>query len=228
MGSKKRTLLWWSSGKDSAWALQQLSEDPKLAVLGLITTINEEYQRVAMHGVRIDLLRRQADSLGLPLHVWPIPNPCTNEQYEAVVAAILEDAGRRQIQCMAFGDLFLDDVRAYRERILSGSDLEPVFPLWGLATEPLARLMVAQGVRARVATVDTRQLSAEFAGRMFDNQFLDDLPSGVDPCGEYGEFHTFVYDAPLFRKRLAVRIGDTVQREGFAFTDLIPEDSSND
>lgn len=219
---RKRTLLSWSSGKDSAWTLHVLRSDPSIEVVGLVTTFNEVHQRVAMHAVRLDLLRRQADAAGLPLQELAIPHPCSNAQYEAVMAAFIGKAKRDGVECMAFGDLFLRDVRAYREKNLEGTGIEPVFPIWDRPTGPLVREMVAAGLRAWITCVNPKRMPAGFVGREITPALLDDLPAGVDPCGENGEFHTFVSDGPMFRHPIPVKPGEVVEREGFVFGDLLP------
>jgi uncharacterized protein (TIGR00290 family) len=217
-----RVLLSWSSGKDSAWALHRLRKDPDVEVVGLLTTVNAAYGRVAMHATRLAVVEAQARAVGLPLHVVPLPWPCSNDLYERAMRTAIEDGLRRGATHVAFGDLFLDDVRAYRIRLLEGSGLEPLFPLWHEPTEPLARRMVDAGVEAVVTCVDPRRLPASFAGRRFDHGFLDDLPAGVDPCGENGEFHTCVLAGPMFRERLRAAVGEVVERDGFCFADLVP------
>ncbi|HEU0005278.1 MAG TPA: ATP-binding protein [Terriglobia bacterium] len=219
----KRVLLSWSSGKDSAWSLHVLREDPGLEVVGLLTTLNEAFDRVAMHAVRRELLEAQAEAAGLPLQTVPIPWPCSNEQYEKIMAEVSVRAREAGVGAVAFGDLFLRDIRAYREQQLRGTGLEPLFPLWNRDTRILARDMIAAGLRAKVTCVDPKCLAPGFAGRDFDRQFLDDLPAGVDPCGENGEFHSFVYAAPVFDKTLPIRIGEIVERDGFVFADVIHE-----
>jgi uncharacterized protein (TIGR00290 family) len=214
--------LAWSSGKDSAWALHVLRASPEVEVVGLLTTVNEVHDRVAMHGVRRSLLQAQADALGLPLVLAPIPHPCSNEEYEVVMAGAVARAREQGVEAFAFGDLFLEDIRRYRESRLAGTGLEPLFPLWKRPTAALAEEMIAGGLRARVVTVDPRQLSPAFAGREFDRGFLADLPAGVDACGENGEFHTFAWDGPMFRRPLDLRPGAVVEREGFVFADLVP------
>jgi uncharacterized protein (TIGR00290 family) len=214
--------LAWSSGKDSAWALHVLRASPEVEVVGLLTTVNEIHDRVAMHGVRRSLLQAQADALGLPLVLAPIPHPCSNEEYEVVMAGAVARAREQGVEAFAFGDLFLEDIRRYRESRLAGTGLEPLFPLWKRPTAALAEEMIAGGLRARVVTVDPRQLSPAFAGREFDRGFLADLPAGVDACGENGEFHTFAWDGPMFRRPLDLRPGAVVEREGFVFADLVP------
>jgi len=221
----KRVLLSWSSGKDSAWSLHVLRQDPQLEVIGLLTTLNEAFDRVAMHAVRRELLEAQAVATGLPLQVIPIPWPCSNEQYETIMADVCARARLNEIDAVAFGDLFLTDIRAYRERQLEGTGLEPLFPLWNLDTRDLARAMIAGGLRAKLTCVDPKRLAPGFAARDFDQQLLDELPAGVDPCGENGEFHSFVYAAPIFDRALPIRMGQIVERDGFVFADVVPEES---
>ena len=215
-----RILLSWSSGKDSAWALHVLNLQYPGAVRALLTTVNEAVDRVAMHAVRRDVLEAQARAAGLPLIVVPIPHPCPNEIYEARMKVAVEAAVTEGFTHVAFGDLFLEDVRRYRVERLAGSGLEPLFPVWGRPTERLAGEMLGAGLRARVTCVDTRILDASFVGREFDRSLLDDLPSGVDPCGENGEFHTCVYAGPMFQKPLVLEPGEVVVREPFAWRDL--------
>ncbi len=213
--------LSWSSGKDCAWALHVMRR-AGLPVTALFTTLNAEFQRVAMHGVRRDLLEAQAASAGLPLHVIDLPWPCSNDDYEASMRVFLGEARRTGVTHMAFGDLFLEDVRAYRERNLAGTGIVPLFPLWGRPTRALAEEMIAAGVSARLATVDLARLDQSFAGRTFDASLLAELPGSVDPCGENGEFHTFVSAGPMLARPLSVAPGDTVLRDGFAYADLLP------
>jgi len=221
MTDRPRALLCWSSGKDSAWTLHVLRQRHDVEVVGLLTTINQAYERVAMHAVRVALLEAQADAVGLPLWQVPIPSPCSNQEYEAAMGKAIQRALDAGITAMAFGDLFLEDVRRYRETQLAGTGLTPIFPIWSLPTDALARDMVAAGLRARLTCVDPKQLAASFAGRDFDAALLDELPAGVDPCGERGEFHTFAYDGPMFRHPVPVRTGEIVTRDGFVFADLL-------
>lgn len=218
----KRVLLAWSSGKDCAWALHTLRRQAGVEVVGLLTSFNEEFQRVSMHGVARELVERQSRAAGLPL--WPVelPWPCPNEVYEARMAQACARAVEAGVHAVAFGDLFLEDVRAYRERQLAATSLEPLFPLWGMNTAALAPAMLAAGQRAIITSVDPKQLPAQFCGREFDERFLSDLPPGVDPCGENGEFHTFVYAAPAFAAAIACEKGETLERDGFVFTDVRP------
>ena len=215
-----KILLSWSSGKDSAWALHMLNQQYPGAVQGLLTTVNEAVDRVAMHAVRRDVVEAQARAAGLPLVVVPIPHPCPNEIYEERMRVAVATAVADGFTHVAFGDLFLEDVRQYRVERLAGSGLEPLFPVWGIPTSELAREMVATGLRARLACVDTRILDASFVGREFDGDLLTDLPAGVDPCGENGEFHTCVYAGPMFRQPLVLEPGEVVTREPFAWRDL--------
>ena len=219
----KRILLSWSSGKDSAWTLHVLEQSDEYQIVGLLTTFNREADRVAMHAVRHELVERQAESAGLPL--WPVllPSPCPNQQYESIMASTCARAVAEGIDAIAFGDLFLEDVRAYREKQLQNTGLVPIFPLWGLATRELAATMVSSGLRARLTSIDTQQLDASFAGREFDSALLADLPNGVDPCGENGEFHSFVYGGPMFGSEIPVWVGEQVVRGQFVFTELIPQ-----
>jgi uncharacterized protein (TIGR00290 family) len=216
----KRVLLSWSSGKDSAWALHLLRREPGIELAGLVTTLNTEFQRVAMHGTRRAVLEAQASAAGLPLWVVPLPWPCSNEIYEQRMTEVCERATGEGIDAIAFGDLFLADVRAYREKQLKPTGLEPLFPLWEIPTAELAAAMIAGGLRARLACVDTRQLPESFAGREFDSALLRDLPPEIDPCGERGEFHTCVYDGPMFTTPLRLEAGEVVNRDGFVYADF--------
>lgn len=206
-------------------ALHLCRRDRLADVVALLTTVNAAFDRVSIHGTRLSVLRLQAAALGLPLIEVPLPHPCPNEAYEAAMSAALDRMRRHDATAMVFGDLFLEDVRAYREDRLRGSGLAPVFPLWGRPTADLAHEMIASGLQARIVSCDTRVLSAEYCGRVFDAAFLADLPEGIDPCGERGEFHSCVLDMPGFAAPLRVQTGETVQRDGFAYTDLIPDDS---
>jgi uncharacterized protein (TIGR00290 family) len=216
----KRILLSWSSGKDSAWSLHVLRQRGEYEVVGLLTTFNGEADRVAMHAVRRELVERQAAAAGLPLWGVALPWPCPNEQYEALMAGACAKAVAEGIAGVAFGDLFLEDVRAYREKQLKGTGLEPIFPVWGLPTHELAREMLASGLRAKLTCIDTTKLEPSFAGREFDERLLSDLPAGVDPCGERGEFHSFVYAGPMLNDVVAVSVGATVVQDQFVFADL--------
>jgi uncharacterized protein (TIGR00290 family) len=215
--------LSWSSGKDCAWTLHVLRQQVDVELAGLVTTTNEAFDRVAMHGVRRSLVEAQATATGLPIHIVPLPWPCSNEVYEARMAEAFARARASGVTHVAFGDLFLEDVRHYRMRQLAGTGLEPLFPLWGTAddTPALARTMVAAGVRAVVTCVDPRQCPDTIAGRTWDEALLTDLPSPVDPCGERGEFHTFCTHAPVFSRPIDVVVGEVLVRDGFCFADLM-------
>jgi uncharacterized protein (TIGR00290 family) len=223
---RPKALLSWSSGKDSAWTLHVLRQRAEVEVVALLTTINQAFDRVAMHAVRAELLRAQAEAAGVPLWPVPIPWPCSNEEYEAAMGAAIARAHADGITVAAFGDLFLEDIRRYRQERLRGTGIDPIFPIWGLPTDQLARDMIAGGLRARLTCVDPRQLDARFAGRDFDQALLADLPPSVDPCGERGEFHTFAYDGPMFRGPVAIQTGEVVERDGFVFADLSPVSSA--
>jgi uncharacterized protein (TIGR00290 family) len=218
----RQVLLSWSSGKDSAWTLHLLKQMPDVQVAGLLTTFNEAANRVAMHAVRRALVEAQAAATGLPLWSVSLPWPCSNEAYEERMSAVIAEASGKGITQMAFGDLFLQDVRDYRIRKLSGTGIEPMFPLWGSAadTPALARRMVAAGLRAVLTCVDPKQLPQEFVGRQFDAVLLAELPAGVDPCGERGEFHTFCFGGPMFASGIPCRVGEIVSRDGFCFADV--------
>ena len=218
----KKVLLSWSSGKDSAWSLHLLSRTPGIQIVGLLTTFNQAFDRVAMHAVRRVLVEAQADAAGLPLHAIPLPWPCSNDQYECILADVCRSAVDAGIEAIAFGDLFLQDIRDYREKQLSGTGLEPLFPLWQIPTGELAQEMIHSGLRARLTCVDPRVLPREFTGREFDQALLDELPPKVDPCGENGEFHSFVYDGPMFKNSIAIRDGEVIERDGFIFADFLP------
>lgn len=222
-----RAWMSWSSGKDSTFALHVARADPGIIVTGLLATLNADADRVAMHAVRRVLLEAQADRLGLPLHLVEIPSPCPNEIYERHMASAMESAMEDGVQAVIFGDLFLDDVRAYREQSLATIDVRPLFPLWGRPTDELAREMIANGVRAILSCVDPTKLPASFAGRSFDDQLLADLPPDADPCGERGEFHTFVWDGPGFASPIDVCTGEVVTRDGFVFCDVLPEETTS-
>jgi uncharacterized protein (TIGR00290 family) len=217
----QKILLSWSSGKDSAWALHVLRQSGEYEIAGLLTTINSAFDRVAMHSTRSVLLEAQADAAGLPLVKAPLPWPCSNADYELAMKKVCDHALTQGVTGIAFGDLFLEDVRAYRERQLKGTGLEPVFPLWKYPTDALARDMIASGLRARLVCVDPKQLSPSFVGRDFDLSLLADLPADVDPCGENGEFHSFVYAGPMFRREIAIAAGEKVERDGFWFCDVL-------
>ena len=226
----KQVLLSWSGGKDSALALQALRADPEIEVIGLLTSVTRDYERISVHGVRRALLERQAERLRLPLFTIELDPVTTNDAYEAAFLDAIERVKQKypDLAAIAFGDLFLADVRAYRERLLAPTDLEPLFPLWGLDTTELARRFVQQGFVARLVCVDTTQLDGSFAHRAFDESLLADLPSSVDPCGERGEFHTFVSYGPGYDGPVEYTVGEAVLRdERFAFGDLIPGEETS-
>jgi uncharacterized protein (TIGR00290 family) len=212
----------WSTGKDSAYALHVACQKHRVDVVALHTTVTADYGRVSMHGVRRELLERQAERLDLPLRVVELPTPCSNDEYERRMSVSLADGHAEGVDQIVFGDLFLEDIRAYREARLTSTGITPIFPLWQRDTRALAREMLQAGIRARVTCVDPRQLDPAFAGREFDRSYLDDLPTGVDPCGERGEFHTFAFDGPRFRQAIEIMNGEIVERDGFVFADLLP------
>jgi diphthamide synthase (EF-2-diphthine--ammonia ligase) len=224
MATSPRVVLSWSSGKDCAWALHVLRSRPDLEVVGLLTSFNAAVDRVAMHAVRRRLVEAQAAAAGLPLTAVPLPWPCSNDDYLARMAEAVRGIRDSGATHLAFGDLFLEDVRDFRSASLAGSGVEPLFPLWcsPAATPRLAAGMLAAGLRATVTCVDPRLLPAEFVGREFDDAFLRDLPADVDPCGERGEFHTFCHAGPMFSRPIPCRTGDTVDRDGFVFADVVP------
>jgi len=221
MPNSPKALIAWSSGKDSAWALLEARRAGDYEIVGGLTTVTETFGRVSMHGVRKELLRAQLDAAGLSAIVVHIPFPCPNEIYEQRMASAMADAKQSGITHIIFGDLFLEDVRAYRERQLAGTGITPAFPLWGRSTAALARNMIDAGVEARLSTVDLKKLPASFAGRCFDSALLAALPAEADPCGENGEFHSFVSAGPMLSGRIAVKVGESVERDGFAFADLV-------
>jgi len=220
----KRVLLSWSSGKDSAWTLHVLRQEPGVEVVGLLTTFNEAADRVAMHAVRRVLVEAQARATELPLWDVSLPWPCSNDVYEARMVEAIERARRDGVTHIAFGDLFLQDIRDYRERKLAGTGIEPLFPVWTTQddTPRLAREMLAAGLQAALTCVDPKQLDARFVGRWFDADFLAELPAGVDPCGERGEFHTFCCAGPMFARPIPVLVKESSLRDGFWFADLVP------
>ena len=219
----KKVLLSWSSGKDSAWTLHLLRQRADIQVAALVTTFNSQADRVAMHAVRRVLVEAQAERTGLPL--WPVelPWPCSNSEYEDRMSAVCRRATAEGIAAMAFGDLFLQDIRDYRVRQLQGTGIEPLFPVWGIPTGDLAQEMIAAGMKAKVTCVDPAKLAKSFAGRDYAPDFLEDLPQGIDPCGENGEFHTFVHAAPVFSRPIEIQSGEVVERDGFVFADVLPE-----
>jgi len=223
---RRRILLSWSGGKDSAWALHLLRRQGQYEVVALLTTVNEKFRRIAIHGTREELLDLQADAAGLPLWKVDLPFPCTNADYESRMAAVCVRAVAEGLYGIAFGDLFLEDIRAYRIAKLAGTGLEPIFPVWtpdlGISTAQLADQMLAAGLRARLTCVDPRSLDSSFAGRTFDAELLASLPATVDPCGERGEFHTFAFAGPMFSRTISVERAQTVERDNFIYADLLP------
>jgi uncharacterized protein (TIGR00290 family) len=223
---KPKALISWSSGKDSAFALHEVRCAGEFDVAGALTTVTETFGRVSIHGVREEILHAQCEAAGLPQRIVPIPYPCPNEIYEARMGEAVAAAVRDGITHMIFGDLYLADIRAYREQKLAGTGITPIFPLWQRPTPALAQAMIASGLEACIATVDMKKLPAEFAGRRFDRHLLADLPAGVDPCGENGEFHTCVVAGPMFSRRLDVATGERVERDGYAYCDLVLNESA--
>ncbi|MEQ1710077.1 MAG: ATP-binding protein [Hyphomicrobium sp.] len=216
-----KAILSWSSGKDCAWALHVLRQTPGIEVVGLLSTINTAFDRVAMHGVRRNLVEAQATAAGLPLTSLGLPWPCSNETYRDLMGSCVSEMRSRGVEAVAFGDIFLEDVRAYREQQMMGSGLTPLFPLWGQDTRSLAKRMIDGGLEARIACLDPRVMPRELAGARFDAALLEALPTGLDPCGENGEFHTFAHAGPMFSAPIEIRPGETVERDGFVFTDLL-------
>ena len=222
---KKQILLSWSGGKDSAWALHLLRQDPEFEVVGLLTTVNEHFHRVAMHGFREELLDLQGEAAGLPLWKVPLPWPCSNTVYERLMLEVSQRAVAEGLYGVAYGDLFLHDIRAYRVEKMAGTGLEPIFPCWLLPTDELAHAMIAAGVRTHIVCVDPRKMDRRFAGRLFDEQLLAELaelPEPVAPCGELGEFHTYVSSGPMFSRSIEVSPGEVVERDSFIYADLYP------
>ncbi|HKW89029.1 MAG TPA: hypothetical protein VJN21_09750 [Candidatus Acidoferrales bacterium] len=226
MAAKPKAWLSWSSGKDSAWALHVIRQRNECDVVALLTTVNRAFNRVAMHSVRESLLDAQAAAAGLPLVKVSIPSPCPNDVYERAMAEAMAQARTAGVTHVIFGDLFLEDIRTYREENLAKCGMAPVFPLWLKDTRTLANEMIAAGLRAYITCVDPRKLDASFAGRSFDAAFLADLPASIDPCGENGEFHTFANAGPMFSAPIPVERGEIVEREGFVFADLLPRSSA--
>jgi uncharacterized protein (TIGR00290 family) len=220
---RPKAWLAWSSGKDSAWALHNVRQERRFDIVALLTTINYTHGRVAMHAVRENLLAMQAGAAGLTLVKVPIPSPCSNEVYEQAMSEAMTRARADGVEHVIFGDLFLEDIRAYREEKLARCGITPVFPLWGRDTRQLAEDMIAGGLSAFLTCVDPRHLDRRFAGRRFDKELLADLPRHVDPCGENGEFHTFANAGPMFRAEVPVMVGEIVDRDGFIFADLLPQ-----
>lgn len=223
---KTRTLLSWSSGKDSAWALYVLRQQANVEVVGLLSTINETFDRVAMHAVRTELLQQQAECAGLPLRLVKLPYPCSNEVYEERMREFIAAAQADDIKAIAFGDLYLTEVRQYRERMMAGTGIMPLFPLWERPTAELARAMMAGGLRAQITCIDLRHLPRALAGSEYNLEFLAALPATVDPCGENGEFHSFTFAGPMFSRPIDFSVGESVERDGFVFTDLLPQEKN--
>jgi uncharacterized protein (TIGR00290 family) len=220
MKSQVATLVSWSSGKDSAWALHVLQQSDEYKIVGLLTTLNSVFDRVAMHSTRREVLEAQAAAADLPLQVIPLPWPCSNQGYEAAMQRACDAAIASGVEAIAFGDLFLEDIRRYREDRLRGSGLTPSFPIWGLETQGLLSEMIAFGVKARIVCVDPKKMPGDFAGRDLDEAFLRALPAGIDPCDENGEFHTCIYDGPMFCESIPIESGEVVERDGFVFADV--------
>ncbi len=218
-----RAYIAWSSGKDSAFALHTIRLARQVEVVGALTTVTEPFDRVSMHGVRRSILEAQAAAAGLPLLTVDLPNPCSNADYETRMAAAVAHMQANGVEAVVFGDLFLADIRAYREAQMAAVGMQAVFPLWGRPTADLAVEIVASGIEARIVCLDPARLDVGFAGRRYDAALLNALPAAVDPCGENGEFHTLITDGPMFDKPLSVREGETVERDGFVFTDFQPQ-----
>ncbi len=221
---KKKTLLSWSSGKDSAWSLLRLQRDPQIDLRGIFSVMNERHDRVSMHATRRDLLVRQAAAAGLPLRTIALPDPCTMEQCDDIMRQFVTKCAAEGIEAMAFGDLFLEDIRSYREKQLQGTGIEPLFPLWGVPTRELAGEMLSGGLKAYISSVDLRKLPSGMAGRTWSEELVAELPEGCDPCGENGEMHTIAVAGPMFQRPIAVSVGETLERDGFAYADIVPID----
>ena len=219
---KKKTLLSWSSGKDSAWTLYRLQQDPEIEIVGLFTVINEKYDRASMHATRLDLLKRQAMAAGLPIEMISLPDQCSNDQCDAIMGQYINNAETRSIEYVAFGDLFLEDIRQYREKQLQTTSIKPIFPLWKIPTWELADKMLAASLEAYVSSVDLAKLPAKIAGRKWTRELLDEIPAECDPCGENGEMHTIVSGGPMFTSSIPVQVGEILIRNGFAYADIIP------
>ncbi len=216
----KKTFISWSSGKDSAWALHVLQQDPTVDIVGLFCTVNKVFDRVTMHGVRSELLKQQAENINLPLYIIDIPYPCNNADYVAIMTAFIMKTKKEGIECFAFGDLFLENIRSYREARLKGTGIIPLFPIWGIPTATLSRQMIASGLKAVITCVDQKQLSKNFSGKEYNTFFLNEIPMTVDPCGENGEFHSFAFDGPMFQKPIDILLGETIHRNYAYFTDI--------
>jgi uncharacterized protein (TIGR00290 family) len=226
VAQRPKAWLAWSTGKDSAWALHTLRQRSEFDVVALLTTVNQTHARVAMHAVREALLEIQARAAGLPLITVPIPSPCSNEVYEAAMADAMQRAQEEGVTHVAFGDLFLEDIRRYREERLAACNISPVFPIWRRDTQSLAEEMLAAGLRAIITCVDPTRLSREFAGKIWDESLVRELTPGVDPCGENGEFHTFAFAGPMFSQSICIQPGEIVERDGFVFADVLPREAA--
>ena len=224
----QRVVLSWSCGKDSAWTLHRLQQQGEYEVVGLLTTFNEAFGRSAMHGVRRELVQAQARAAELPLHEVALPWPCSNDVYEQSMLDACESLYKEwHVSLMAFGDLFLEDVRKYREKLMDKTNFKPLFPLWREPTDTLAEKMIDGGLSARITCMDPKKLAKKFAGRDFNKDFLKELPATIDPCGEYGEFHTFTWDGPMFKQAIQIQSGETIERDGFVFTDILLNEKSS-
>lgn len=216
-------LLSWSSGKDSAWALHNVMQNPAYKAKGLFTTITRDFDRVSMHGVRTELIRLQAEAIGLPLYLITLPYPCSNKQYESIMQEFVDKVLSMGIDFMAFGDIYLEDVRRYREEKLTGSGITPLFPIWGQTSREISKGLISLGFEAYITSLDPDKIPGRFIGQKYNQEFLNQLPSSVDPCGENGEFHTFVTDGPIFDRPVRVEAGEVVNRDGFLYVDLVPK-----
>jgi len=225
---KKKTLLSWSSGKDSAWTLHCLKQNPDIQIIGLFTSANQKYNRASMHATRLEMLEKQAHAAGYPLRIIHLPEPCTDNQYAIIMKQFITASVDQGIECMAFGDLFLAGIRQYREDQLKGTGIEPIFPLWGIPTDELAKQMLSSGIQAYISCVDLKKLSSGFAGRKWSRSLIAEFPPGIDPCGENGEFHTIVTGGPMFIKTFRITVGEIIRRNGFAYADIVPLKESVD
>jgi len=223
---EKGALLSWSSGKDSAWSLYTIMQNPDYKVKGLFTTITRDFDRVSMHGVRTELIKLQAEAIGLPLHLITLPYPCSNEQSEAIMQEFVNKVLSMGIDFMAFGDIYLEDVRRYREEKLAGSGITPLFPIWCQTSSEISQGLISSGFEAYITSMDPDKIPGRLVGQKYDQELLNQLPSSVDPCGENGEFHTFVTNGPIFKKPLEVKVGEIVSRDGFLYADIKPKDSN--
>ncbi|MBW1677680.1 MAG: ATP-binding protein [Deltaproteobacteria bacterium] len=219
---KKKTLLSWSSGKDSAWALHLLQQDPTIDLAGLFTAVNQKDNRVSMHATRLEMLQHQAEAVGLPVQMINLPDPCTNEQYEYIMGQFIMASAAKGVEVMAFGDLYLKDVRKYREDRMKGTGVEMSFPLWGIPTRQLAEHMLSAGLEAYISSVDLKKVPAHFAGQKWSRELIAEFPQGSDACGENGEIHTVAVGGPMFQKPIPVSVGEVFEQNGFAYADIIP------